>query len=123
MSNNIEVVMNIDTLEIFEVIDLNDVQEIAATDAEYSLEEEKLTPYDELNRVWIGNGYYYKPSSLIWRTERDGVIHELSSRNKHGTYSYYQRSIDYTWGHSNQLTQEEAMWLTLEFNPELMNYV
>nr|WP_246201212.1 hypothetical protein [Streptococcus ovuberis] len=84
---------------------------------------EKVLPYDDLNRVWTSKGYYYKPSSLIWRIEKDGVVHTLSPQNKHGTYPYYQCSSDYTWGRCDQLTQEEAMWLTLKFNPDLMNYV
>ena len=115
--------MDIDSLEIYEVIDLDEEKEIIATDAEDLPEEIKASPYDELDRVWLGSGYYYKPSSLLWRIEKDGVIHELNPRNKHGSYPYHQRSRDHTWGYVYQLTQEEALWLTLEFNPELMSYV
>ncbi|MGT2754117.1 hypothetical protein [Streptococcus ovis] len=124
MSNNIEIIMDIETLEIFEVIDLDEKEEGVDTDGTEDFPEEEIVlPYDGLNRVWTSKGYYYKPSSLLWRIEKDGVVHQLSPKNKHGTYPYYQRSSDYTWGRSNQLTQEEAMWLTLEFNPDLMNYV
>lgn len=123
MSNNLEIVMDIDTLEIFEVIDLDEDREDVATDIEILPEDEKALLYDDLNRVWTGNGYFYKPFSLLWRSEKDEVIHELKPKNKHGSYPYYQRSRDHTRGNVSQLTQEEAMWLTLEFNPELMNYV
>ncbi|WP_017767118.1 hypothetical protein [Streptococcus agalactiae] len=92
-------------------------------DTEIFPEDEKALLYGDLNRVWTCNGYFYKPSSLLWRSELDGVIHELKPKNKHGSYPYYQRSRDHTWGNVSQLTQEEALWLTLEFNPELMNYV
>ncbi|MCW1406503.1 hypothetical protein OLX38_10230 [Streptococcus agalactiae] len=108
MSDNIEIIMDIETLDIFEVIDLD---------------EEKASPYDDLNRIWLRNGYYYKPSSLLWEVIENGIIHDLSPRNKHGTYPYYQHSRDGNWGHVKQLTQEEALWLTLELNPDLMNYV
>ncbi|HGC6674688.1 TPA: hypothetical protein ACI0KI_001847 [Streptococcus agalactiae] len=108
MSDNIEIIMDIETLDIFEVIDLD---------------EEKVSPYDDLNRIWLRNGYYYKPSSLLWEVVRDGIIHELSPRNKHGTYPCCEHSRNGTWGHVKQLTQEGALWLTLELNPDLMNYV
>lgn len=123
MSDNLEIVMDIDTLEIFDVIDLDEDREDVATDTEILPEDEKALLYDDLNRVWTGNGYFYKPSSLLWRSEKDGVIHELKPKNKHGSYPYYQRSRDHTWGKVSQLTQEEALWLTLEFNPELMDFV
>ncbi|HFH8540399.1 TPA: hypothetical protein ACGQCB_000113 [Streptococcus agalactiae] len=123
MSDNLEIVMDIDTLEIFDVIDLDEDREDAATDTEILPKAEKALLYDDLNRVWTGNGYFYKPSSLLWRSEKNEVIHELKPKNKHGSYPYYQRSRDHTRGNVSQLTQEEAMWLTLEFNPELMNYV
>ncbi|MBF0779373.1 hypothetical protein [Streptococcus cuniculi] len=123
MSNNIEIIMDIDTLEIYEVIDLNEEKEATVTDYENFPKEGKAFPYDDLNRIWLGNGYYYKPSSLLWEVVKDDIIHELSPKNKHGTYPYYKHAIDGTWGRVKQLTQEEAMWLTLEFNPELMSYV
>ncbi|HEO5192930.1 TPA: hypothetical protein ACGQHX_000101 [Streptococcus agalactiae] len=123
MSNNIEIIMNLDTLEIFEVIDLDEEKEAAVSGTEEFPEEVKTSPYDDLGRVWLGNSYYYKPSSLLWKTEKDGVIHELSPKNKQGTYPYHKRARDGTWGHVYQLTQEEALWLTLELYPELMSYV
>lgn len=121
MSNNIEIIMNLDTLEIFEVIDLDEEKEAAVTDTEELSEEVKT--YDELGRIWLGNGYYYKPSSILYQVIKDDIIHQLSPRNKHGTYPYYKQARDGTWGHVYQLTQEEALWLTLELNPELMSYV
>ena len=123
MSNNIEIIMNLDTLEIFEVIDLDEEKEAAVTDTEELSEEVKTSPYDELGRIWLGNGYYYKPSSILYQVIKDDIIHQLSPRNKHGTYPYYKQARDGTWGHVYQLTQEEALWLTLELNPELMSYV
>lgn len=90
MSNNIEIIMNLDTLEIFEVIDLDEEKEAAVTDTE----EVKTSPYDELGRIWLGNGYYYKPSSIIYQVIKDDIIHQLSPRNKHGTYPYYKQARD-----------------------------
>ncbi|QKG75354.1 hypothetical protein GE022_003465 [Streptococcus canis] len=113
MSNNLEIVMDIETLEVFEVIDLDEEKEVTVSDSETFPKEEKASPYDDLNRIWLRNGYYYKPSSLLWEVVRDGIIHELSPRNKHGTYSYCEHSRNGTWGHVKQLTQEEALWLTL----------
>lgn len=54
---------------------------------------------------------------------KDDVIHELCPRIELGTYPYSRRARDGTWGQNSQLTQDEALWLTLEFNPELMGYV
>ena len=122
MSDNIEIVMDIDSLEIFDVIDLDKNEDVIDSIPEVN-SEEKVSPYDDLDRVWLGNGYYYKPSSLLWEVIKDNVIHELYPRNKHGSYPYYRRARDGTWGQSSQLTQDEALWLSLEFNPELMGYV
>lgn len=72
--------MNLDTLEIFEVIDLDEEKEAAVTDTEELPEEVKTSPYDELGRIWLGNGYYYKPSSIIYQVIKDDVIHQLSPR-------------------------------------------
>ena len=122
MSDNIEIVMDIDSLEIFDVIDLDKNENIVDCIPEAN-SDEKVSVYDELNRVWLGDGYYYRPSSLLWRVMKDDVIHELKPRNKHGSYPYSRRARDETWGQTSQLTQDEALWLTLEFNPELMGYV
>ncbi|HHV8181852.1 hypothetical protein [Streptococcus mitis] len=122
MSDNIELIMNIDSLEIFDVIDLDKNEDVIDSIPEVN-SEEKVSPYDDLDRVWLGNGYYYKPSSLLWEVIKDNVIHELYPRNKHGSYPYYRRARDGTWGQSSQLTYDEASWLTLEFNPELMGYI
>lgn len=65
----------------------------------------------------------YRPSSLLWRVMKDNVIHELRPRISLGTYPYSRRARDGTWGQTSQLTQDEALWLTLELNPELMGYV
>ncbi|HEL0799894.1 TPA: hypothetical protein VLK50_000578 [Streptococcus pyogenes] len=123
MSNNIEIIMDIETLEIFEVIDLDKEKEVITKVLEESSESRKASPYDDLDRIWLGNGYYYKPSSLLREVVRDGIVHELSPRNKHGTYPYYEHSRNGTWGHVKQLTQEEALWLTLDLNSDLMSYV
>ena len=122
MSDNIEIVMDIDSLEIFDVIDLDKNENIVDCIPEGN-SDEKVSVYDELNRVWLGDGYYYRPSSLLWRVIKDNVIHELRPRINRGTYPYSRRARDGTWGQTSQLTQDEALWLTLEFNPELMGYV
>ena len=122
MSDNIEIIMDIDSLEIFDVIDLNENENIVALVSEGN-SEEKVSSYDDLNRVWLGKGYYYKPSSLLWEVIKDDVIHELKPRIKFGTYPYSRRARDGTWGQTSQLTQEEALWSTLEFNTELMGYI
>ncbi|EPV91775.1 hypothetical protein, partial [Streptococcus agalactiae] len=89
MSDNIEIIMDIETLDIFEVIDLDEEKGVTVSDSETFPKEEKASPYDDLNRIWLRNGYYYKPSSLLWEVIENGIIHDLSSRNKHGTYPYY----------------------------------
>ncbi len=74
MSNQIEIIMNLDTLEIFEVIDhsQDDLEDIEVVENVIThTEEVKISPYDDLSKVWLGNGYYYKPSSLLWRSERE----------------------------------------------------
>ena len=60
MSDNIEIVMDIDSLEIFDVIDLDKNENMVDCIPEGN-SEEKVSPYDDLDRVWLGNGYYYKP--------------------------------------------------------------
>ncbi|BDT65317.1 hypothetical protein SP4011_21420 [Streptococcus parapneumoniae] len=122
MSDNIEIIMDIDSLEIFDVIDLNENENIVDLVSEGN-SEEKVSSYDDLNRVWLVKGYYYKPSSLLWEVIKDDVIHELKPRIKFGTYPYSRRARDGTWGQTSQLTYDESLWLTLEFNPELMGYV
>lgn len=66
MSNNLEIVMDIDTLEIFEVIDLDSEEEVVAKDTKDFTEEVKESPYDDLNRVWLCSGYYYNPSQFAF---------------------------------------------------------
>jgi len=121
MSDNIEIIMDIDSLKIFDVIDLDKNEDVIDSIPEVNYEE-KVSSYDDLNRVWLGKGYY-KPSSLLWEVIKDDVIHELKPRNKHGSYPYSRRARDGTWGQTSQLTQDQALWLTLEFNPESMGYV
>ena len=65
MSDNIEIIMDIDSLEIFDVIDLKENENIVDFVSEGN-SEEKVSPYDDLDRVWLRNGYYYKSSSLLW---------------------------------------------------------
>lgn len=47
MSNNIEIVINIDTLEIFEVFELDGEKEAAVIDTEDFPEEPKTSLYDD----------------------------------------------------------------------------
>ncbi|MGX9845070.1 hypothetical protein ACR3IL_07255 [Streptococcus iniae] len=123
MSNNLEIVMDIDTLDIFGVIDLDEQNYLDEDTNENSTEERKTSSYDDLDKIRLENSYYYKPSSLLWEVIKNDISHDLSPRNKHGTYSYYQHSRDGTWGHVKQHTQEEALWKALELNPEMMAYV
>lgn len=123
MSNNLEIVMDIDTLEIFDVIDLDETNHFDTGIDEDLPEEKEISSYDNLNKTCLGNRYHYKLSVPIWEVIENGIIHDLSPRNKHGTYPYYQHSRDGTWGHVKQLTQEEALWLTLDLNSELISYV
>lgn len=97
MSDNIEIVMDIDSLEIFDVIDLDKNENMVDCIPEGN-SEEKVSPYDDLDRVWLGNDYYYKPSSLLWEVIKDDVIHELCPRIELGTYPYSRRARDGTWG-------------------------
>ena len=90
MSDNIEIVMDIDSLEIFDVIDLDKNENMVDCIPEGN-SDEKVSVYDELNRVWLGDGYYYRPSSLLWRVMKDDVIHELRPRINLGTYPYSRR--------------------------------
>ena len=73
MSDNIEIVMDIDSLEIFDVIDLDKNENMVDCIPEGN-SDEKVSVYDDLNRVWLGDGYYYRPSSLLWRVMKDDVI-------------------------------------------------
>ena len=114
MSDNIEIVMDIDSLEIFDVIDLNENENIVDLVSEGN-SEENVSSYDDLNRVWLGKGYYYKPSSLLWEVIKDDVIPKLHPRIKLGIYPYSRRVRDGTWGQTSQLTQDQALWLILEF--------
>src|SRR3712207_8603731 len=77
MSDNIEIIMDIDTLDIFEVIDLDEEKDVTVSDSETFPKEEKASPYDDLHRIWLRN--YYKPSSLLWEVVRDGRSEEHTS--------------------------------------------
>ena len=110
MSDTIEIVMDIDMLEIFDVIDLDKSEDEDIVDCiPKGNSEEKVSPYDNHDRVWLGNGYYYKPSSILWKVIKDDVIHELHPRINLGTYPYFRRARDGTWGQTSQLTQAEAL--------------
>ncbi len=116
MSDNIEIIMDIDSLEIFDVIDLNENENIVDFVSEGN-SEEKVSPYDDLDKIWLGNGYY-KPSSLLWEVIKDNVIHELKLRIKFGTCPYSRRARDGIWG--SQLTYDETLQTTMQFAPELL---
>ncbi len=96
MSDNIEIIMDIDSLEIFDVIDLDKNEDVIDSIPEVN-SEEKVSPYDDLNRVWLGNDYY-KLASIFWKVIKDDVIHELYLRIKLGAYPYFRRARDGTWG-------------------------
>ena len=122
MSDNIEIIMDIDSLKIFDVIDLDKNEDVIDSIPEVN-SEEKVSSYDDLNRVWLGKGDYYKPSSILWEVIKDDVIHELKSRIKFGTYSYSRRARDGTWGQTSQLTYRETLQTTMQFVPELLDSV
>ncbi|MEE3699343.1 hypothetical protein V2H32_10110 [Streptococcus uberis] len=116
MSNNIEIILDLDSLEIEEVIDLEN------TANEMIPEDEYHDSVDLNKHNLVISNENYKPASLIWQIELTGIIHSLYAQNKHGTYPY---QIEKTgeWGKVLQLTKEEALWLTLEYCPELMEFV
>ena len=122
MSDNIEIIMDIDSLKIFDVIDLDKNEDVIDSISEVN-SEEKVSSYDDLNRVWLGKGDYYKPSSILWEVIKDDVIHELKSRIKFGTYPYSRRARDGTWGQTSQLTYGETLQTTMQFVPELLDSV
>ncbi|KXT97849.1 hypothetical protein [Streptococcus mitis] len=96
MSDNIEIVMDIDSLEIFDVIDLDKNENMVDCISEGN-SDEKVSPDNDLARVWLGNDYY-KLASIFWKVIKDDVIHELYLRIKLGTYPYFIRARDGTWG-------------------------
>ncbi|VRR71391.1 Uncharacterised protein [Streptococcus pneumoniae] len=122
MSDNIEIIMDIDSLEIFDVIDFDKDENIVDCIPEGN-SDEKVSVYDDLNRVWLGDGYYYRPSSLLWRVMKDDVIHELKPRIKFGTYPYSRRVRDETRGQTSRLTYGETLQTTMQFVPELLDSV
>lgn len=77
--------------------------------------------WDALGRTFRNGRHYYRPSSLLWKVEEAGVTHQLHPRNKHGSYPYRTAGTD--WGRIYQLSQEEALWKTLEFAPELVDFI
>ncbi|HFI0595877.1 hypothetical protein [Streptococcus suis] len=82
------------------------------------------SPYDELGRRLMEDGrLWYKPSSILWTVTKDNVIHTLSPQNRFGTFPYSKVDVNHNWGKVDQLTQEEAMWLTLEMRPELTDFI
>lgn len=83
MADELELVMDIDTLEIFEVISSDD-------DSKDSTPSEEVIEKVSEEKKSSHNNHYSQPSSLLWKVDKDGVIHELSPRNKHGTYPYHQ---------------------------------
>lgn len=115
MADELELVIDIETLEIFEVISSDD-------------NSKNLTPSEEVikkvseEKKSSHNNHYSQPASLLWKVVKDDVIHELIPRNKHGSYPYH-RYVPGKWGHVSQIIQEEASWLTLELKPELMSCV
>lgn len=122
MSNNLEIVMDIDTLEIFEVIEVEQVS-VSEDTTNHPKENQTATAYEQFDRILINGTFYYKPSSILWEIVNAETCHTLAAKTKYGSYPYIQRARDGTWGKIKQLTEDEALWLTLELNPELMCYV
>ncbi|MDG3142590.1 hypothetical protein MKL29_06995 [Streptococcus suis] len=91
MSNHLEIVMDIDTLDIFEVIELDEQDSIeTASDTKIS------NRFDDLDSVWSDRVYDANSSSLFWEVFEDEVTQGLVSRNKHGVYAYPKRARDGT---------------------------
>lgn len=122
MSDNIEIIMDIDLLKIFDVIDLDKNEDVIDSIPEVN-SEEKVSLYDDLNRVWLGKGDYYKLSSILWEVIKDDAIHELKPRIKFGTYPYSRRARDEIWRQTSQLTYGETLQTTMQFVPELLDSV
>lgn len=81
-------------------------------------------PYDKFGRRLMEDGRFWdKPSSILWSVTKDKVNHTLSPKNIYGTFPYSKIATNGSWGNIDQLTQEEAMWLTLEMRPELTDFI
>ena len=126
----LEIVMNLEKLEIYEVIDHdnpdNNVQDSSDVEKEYWHEarDRKLknsTKYSAYGRALLPGRPYYLPHSRLWERTVDGVKHSLKPKIRGGTFPYRQEGKD--WGHSWQLTYDEALWVTLEFAPELLAFI
>lgn len=79
------------------------------------------TLYDELGRVYINGRFYYQPRGVWWTVTEEGVTHTLSEKNKYGSFPYSTKVAD--WGKTAQLSDDEARWKTLEYTPELVDYI
>ena len=126
----LEIVMNLEKLEIYDVIDHdhpeNNIKETPDTDNEYCHEARARNlktsrNYSERGRALLSGPPYYLPYSLLWERTVDGVKHSLKPKIRGGTFPYMQEGKD--WGHSLQLTYDEALWITLEFAPELLSFI
>ena len=69
----VEIVMDLDTGDIYEV----------------------PVVCNALAQVWLRNGYY-RSSTLLWKVAKDGIVQTLSLKNKHGTYSHHKHARDGT---------------------------
>lgn len=111
-----EIVIDIDTFEIFTGVDNSEYRVETGDNNQVS-----QSKWDNLDRVWIDGRFYYKPGCLIWEVKEEGTIHQLFSQKKDRSYGYYIRGSD--WGRLHQLSPDEALWKTLEFAPELIDFV
>lgn len=91
----VEIVMDLDTGDIYEVPVTDEQDNVNAT-VEYASEGKKSNPCDDLDQVLLRNGYYYSSSTLLWKVAKDGIVQILSPKNKDGTYSYHKHARDGT---------------------------
>lgn len=90
----VEIVMDLDTGDIYEVPVTDEQDNVNAT-VEYASEGKKTNTCDDLNQVRLRNDYY-RSSTLLWKVARDGIVQTLSLKNKHGTYSFHKHARDGT---------------------------
>ncbi|WP_164682068.1 hypothetical protein [Streptococcus hyointestinalis] len=90
----VEIVMDLDTGDIYEVPVVDEQDNINAT-VECTSKDKQSNPCNGLVQVWLRNGYY-SSSTLLWKVAKDGIVQTLSLKNKHGTYSYHKHARDGT---------------------------
>lgn len=94
----VEIVMDLDTGDIYEVPVTDEQDNVNAT-VGYTSKDKQSNPCDDLaqvHQVQFRNGYYYSSSTLLWKVAKDGIVQTLSLKNKHGTYFHHKHARDGT---------------------------